>query len=173
MIELIAGGARSGKSSYALKRAEEARGDHIFIATATATHDDAEMASRIARHKAERGDSWGLVEEPLDVAAAIGRCGENQIVLVDCLTLWLTNWLCANEGDHWKRQKTAFLEQLKSTQADIFLVTNEVGMGVVPMGQLSRDFVDEAGWLHQDIAAIADRVTMVTFGLPTVLKGEP
>lgn len=179
MIELVAGGARSGKSAYAVGVAESFPGNHILVATATAK--DAAMAQRIAIHQAERSARWQLIEAPLDLAVVISAHDADDIVLVDCLTLWLTNWRCKpapsapSEAwlEQWLAQKQAFLASLQQTKSSVFLVTNEVGMGVVPIGAMSRDFVDHAGWLHQAIAAIANKVTMVTFGLPQVLKNRP
>lgn len=168
MIELVAGGARSGKSSYALCRAEALAGQHVFVATAAS--GDREMAQRIALHQSERGDHWGLIEEPLSLSNVLQKAQSDQVLLVDCLTLWVTNWLCSEDPSAWQVEKKRFLEALTTTHADIFLVTNEVGMGVVPMGQLTRDFVDEAGWLHQQVAAIAHVVTIVTFGIATEIK---
>ena len=176
MIELVAGGARSGKSAYALRAAENMQGNLIFVATAEV--GDAAMQQRIKLHQDERSAKWALVEAPLDLASVINRHGAGNILLIDCLTLWLTNWMLLSGQDTtddrwldgWREQKSAFINGIKNTNATVFLVTNEVGQGVVPMGQLSRDFVDHAGWMHQEIAAIADNVTMVTFGLPQYLK---
>jgi len=168
MIELIAGGARSGKSRYALTQAAKLNGSHIFIATAGA--DDKSMQQRIRRHQEERDGRWRLIEEPLMLSQIINGHGDNDILLIDCLTLYLSNWLCSGQLENWPQEKENFLRSLSATKATVFLVTNEVGMGVVPMGQLSRDFVDESGWLHQSIAGVADKVTLVTFGIPSVLK---
>lgn len=170
MIELIAGGARSGKSTYALKTAEAKPGNKIFIATATADDDD--MKERIIRHQAERNQDWRLVEQPQYLANVVGQFGSADVLLIDCLTLWLSNWLCSERYDQWEMEKKQFLRALIDTEAEVFLVTNEVGLGVVPANQLSRRFVDQSGWLHQDIAGIADKVTMIMFGLPCCLKGE-
>ncbi len=168
-IELVAGGARSGKSSYALRQAEGLSGTHLFVATATS--EDNAMAERISRHQKERGNSWELVEEPLILSSVLEKAEAKHVVLIDCLTLWITNWLSSDHASDWKSEKQAFITALTATEADVFLVTNEVGMGVVPMGQLTRDFVDEAGWLHQELAAIASVVTMVNFGIDTQIKG--
>ncbi len=168
MIEFVAGGARSGKSRYALENAAAIHGDHIFVATATG--GDEGMDQRIARHQAERGEDWKLIEEPKFLSSVLGKSSEGEVLLVDCLTMWLTNWLCSSESADWPAEKRQFLSALQNTRAQVFLVTNEVSLGIVPMGQLSRDFVDEAGWLHQAVAALANRVTMVTFGIPTVIK---
>ncbi len=173
MIELIAGGARSGKSNYALKIAKEiggkqSDGAYIFIATATA-HDQ-EMAQRIARHQASRSAVWQLIEEPLYLAEALAGYAQNDIIIVDCLTLWLTNWLSSPTADQWDSEIEKFLDRLKQSNATILLITNEVGMGVVPLGRLSRDFVDTSGLMHQAIAEIADRVSLIQFGIASRLK---
>ncbi|MGI9319031.1 MAG: bifunctional adenosylcobinamide kinase/adenosylcobinamide-phosphate guanylyltransferase [bacterium] len=169
MIELIAGGARSGKSSYALETAEAKPGNKIYVATATS--GDAEMGERIARHKADRAPHWHLLEQPMYLAEVVKRYDSGDVLLIDCLTLWLSNWLCANKSDKWENEKSAFLESLRDSKSDILIVTNEVGLGVVPIGELSRDFVDHSGWLHQEIAVLADKVTLVMFGLQLSLKG--
>ncbi len=171
MIELIAGGARSGKSRHAMNRAEEMSPGPVLIATATP--GDEEMAQRIAHHRQERGDQWTVVEEPMDLARLVEAFGADDVVLIDCLTPWVSNWLTDGDANGWQEQKDRFLAALKEARCDIILVTNEVGQGVVPMGKLSRDFVDQSGWLHQQIAAIADRVTMMQFGIPLVLKPPP
>lgn len=168
MIELIAGGARSGKSRYALATANKKNGRKVFVATAAA--GDAEMADRIAKHKAARGPEWQLRECTKELAQVVAQYGPGDILLIDCLTLWLSNWLCADQPDRWNREKFAFIRALKNSEAEILLVTNEVGMGVVPTGRLSRDFVDESGWMHQEIASLADKVTLVMFGLQIALK---
>lgn len=168
MIELIAGGARSGKSRYALDTANKKNGRKIFIATATP--GDAEMEDRIAKHQAERGPEWQLVEQTKQLAQVVARYGPGDILLIDCLTLWLSNWLCSEQPDRWNTEKSEFIHALKNSEAEILMVTNEVGMGVVPTGRLSRDFVDESGWMHQEIASFSDKVTLVMFGMPVSLK---
>ena len=175
MLTLILGGARSGKSRLALQRAEATAQPVCFIATAQA--HDAEMADRIARHQAERPAHWVTVEAPLDVAGAI-RTAPSGIVVVDCLTLWLTNWLCQPEHDDFSKDfstaRAALFAALQAHHADeIILVSNETGLGIIPLGALTRRFVDEAGWLNQDIARIADKVIFVAAGLPLTLKGNP
>ncbi len=170
MNGLIAGGAGSGKSAYALKAAEAKPGNKMFIATATV--DDADMKERIIRHQAERNQDWRLVEQPQYLANVLEQFGSADVLLIDCLTLLLSNWLCSERYDQWEREKKQFLRALNDTEAEVLLVTNEVGMGVVPANQLSRRFVDQSGWLHQDIAAVADKVTMIMFGLPCCLKGK-
>jgi len=170
MIELITGGARSGKSSYALSQAEAVEGNHIYIATATA--EDRSMERRIRRHQEERDNCWALIEEPLAVSQIMSDYGKGDVVLIDCLTLLLSNWLCSHQASKWVAEKENLLQALADTEASVFIVTNEVGMGVVPMGALSRDFVDESGWLHQAVAGISDKVTLVMFGIPSVIKAS-
>jgi adenosylcobinamide kinase/adenosylcobinamide-phosphate guanylyltransferase len=169
MQELILGGARSGKSTLAEQRAHSNGLSVVYLATATA--GDAEMAGRIAHHQAHRPQTWQLVEEPIHLAQALmTHTSEDHCVLVECLTLWLTNLLTADETS-MQQEQTALLEVLPTLPGNIILVSNEVGMGVVPMGELSRRFIDEAGRLHQQLAAICDRVTLVVAGLEQRLKG--
>ncbi len=174
MIELVLGGARSGKSRYAEQRAQEQDNAVIYIATAEARDD--EMRARIARHRADRPGHWQTVEEPVQLADVITRQGKaGHCLLVDCLTLWLSNILFSPQGelqlDVFQQQKKALLQALNETPSDIILVSNEVGQGIVPIDKHTRLFVDEAGWLHQDIAKISGRVVWVCAGLPQVLKG--
>lgn len=168
MIELIAGGARSGKSTYALQLAEGCSSSPVFVATATA--GDHSMADRIARHQAERGSHWRLVEEPFRLSRVMHQHGKDDVLLVDCLTLWVSNWVCLKQPARWKEEKQKFLDELEKSEATVYLVSNEVGMGVIPVGALNREFVDESGWLHQSVAAMADRVTMMHFGIPHSIK---
>ena len=170
MKELILGGARSGKSRLAEKLATDSGLDVIYIATALAW--DGEMRTRIAQHADRRPVEWRLVEEPLYLAAVLrahasaGRC-----LLVDCLTLWLTNLLMAEDATMLARERAALLEALSELPGHIILVSNETGMGVVPLGELTRRYVDEAGWLHQALAEQCDRVVLTVAGLPMTLKG--
>lgn len=172
MKELIIGGSRSGKSRLAEQHAMESGLPVTCIVTATA--GDAEMAARIARHQARRPPEWGLVEEPLQLANVLQQhAAPERCLLVDCLTLWLTNLLCENEGKFFERGRDVFLSALPALPGRIILVSNEVGMGIVPMGELSRRFSDEAGWLNQSVAAICDQVTLTVAGLPYPLKQAP
>ena len=172
MLELILGGARSGKSRLAERLALESGLPVTYIATSQAL--DAEMAERIAHHRARRPADWALLEEPLTLArvlrenAAAERC-----LLVDCLTLWLTNLLLLDDPVRRSEEREALLESLGDLPGRIILVSNETGLGVVPLGELTRRYVDEAGWLHQALAERCQRVTFVMAGLPMVLKGEP
>ena len=169
MKELIIGGSRSGKSRLAEQHALACGLPVTYIATATA--GDEEMATRILEHQSRRPAEWALVEEPLRLADALQHhAAQECCLLVDCLTLWLTNLLCANDDDSFKRERAAFLEVLPTLPGRIILVSNEVGMGIVPMGPLSRRFSDEAGWLNQEAARICQRVTLMVAGLPYPLK---
>ncbi|WP_196140979.1 bifunctional adenosylcobinamide kinase/adenosylcobinamide-phosphate guanylyltransferase [Aliikangiella sp. G2MR2-5] len=172
MIHLVLGGARSGKSRFAeatiKKTAEESNKRVTYIATASAGDD--EMRVRIERHKSQRPNDWRLIEEPLKVAEVIRSCSHNDLLLIDCLTLWLSNWLCEGSLDDFEEAKRSLLASLKSTEAGVVLVSNEVGSGIVPLGELSRDFVDQAGWLNQAIAAMADKVSLIVAGCEVPLQ---
>ena len=166
-VTLVLGGARSGKSSHAEALVESQLGDCVYLATAQA--GDSEMAARIAAHRARRGPRWTTVEEPLDLAAALGEaCGPDRAVLVDCLTLWLSNLLGAER--EVAAEVARFLAALSGLAGPVVFVSNEVGQGVVPDNALARAFVDHAGRLHQDLAAVAQRVVFMTAGLPHEIK---
>ncbi len=173
MIELILGGARSGKSRYAELQAQFLEKTVIYIATAEA--DDAEMQARIKRHRADRPKCWQTLEEPIRLADVIRQYSHAEnCLLIDCLTLWLSNVLFDKQGELqqelFQQQKTDLLQALSERTGHIIMVSNEVGQGVVSIHKTTRLFVDEAGRLHQDIARISDRVVFVTAGLPQVLK---
>ena len=171
MKELILGGVRSGKSRLAEQRARASELEVVYIATATA--GDEEMRQRIAHHQQRRPSSWQLIEEPLMLANVLQQhAADNRCLLVDCLTLWLTNLLLAGDASPLAEEREALLEQLPGLPGHIILVSNETGMGIVPQGELTRRFADEAGRLHQDLAQICDRVTLTVAGLPQVLKGD-
>ncbi len=171
MKEFILGGARSGKSAFAQRRALDSGLNVIYLATAQA--GDAEMVERIARHRAERPADWGLVEEPLALADALkAHATPDRCLLVDCLTLWLSNLLVA--GDERLATETQnLLDILPALPGQVLLVSNEVGQGIVPTNPLARRFRDEAGRLHQAVASCCDRVTFVIAGLPLILKDPP
>lgn len=169
MLELILGGARSGKSRLAEQQAIASGLAVTYIATATP--GDAEMAARIAHHRARRPASWQLVEEPLALMAVLREhAAADRCLLVDCLTLWLSNLLWMEEGARLQPERDALLEGVSALPGRILLVSNESGLGVVPLGELTRRYVDEAGWLHQALAARADRVQLCVAGLPLLLK---
>lgn len=172
MLELYLGGARSGKSRLAEQRARSSGKRLVYLATATA--GDAEMAQRITHHQQQRRhDGWQTIEEPIALAATLARFNTpDYCVLVDCLTLWLTNLLLAQDSGEFDRQRGALLAMLPSFKGQLIMVSNEVGQGVVPMDALSRRFVDESGFLHQALAAQCDRVVFSIAGLPQVLKGD-
>jgi len=171
MKTLILGGVRSGKSRLAEQLASGSDLPVSYIATATA--DDAEMQRRIEGHRQSRPDSWDVVEEPVRLAAVMSAQAEpGRCVLVDCLTLWLTNLLVAADEDLFKREREALLLTLTSLSGQIVMVSNETNMGIMPIGDLSRRYCDEAGRLHQDLAQACDRVVLMVAGLPHVLKGD-
>jgi len=166
---LVLGGARSGKSAYAESLAESWQGERIYIATAQA-HDE-EMAARIKAHRERRGKSWTTVGAMLDLPDALRKADAvNNFVLIDCLTLWLTNVMLA-ELDHGVAVRD-LIDALSSTKGTIVLVSNEVGSGIVPDNALARKFRDAAGEANQRIAKAADEVVLVTAGLPMVLKSS-
>lgn len=168
-LELILGGARSGKSRYVLQQALACQQPVAWIATAEA-HDD-EMQARIERHRNERPPNWQTLETPLYLAQALQKA-TGDFVVVDCLTLWLSNWLCRDDDSGWPTERQAVLDTLKQWPADrqLRLVSNEVGFGIVPDNALARYFRDEAGRLHQDIAALARTVTLVVAGIAMTVK---
>ena len=162
---LFLGGARSGKSRLAQAAAEACAGPLVYIATATAGDD--EMADRIACHRADRGARWRTVEAPIALGAAIAAAG-SAAVLVDCLTLWLSNLML---GDHDIDAATKdLLAAIGAARSPLFLVANEVGLGIVPDNALARAFRDAAGRLNQQVAAAVDRVDFVAAGLALRLK---
>jgi adenosylcobinamide kinase/adenosylcobinamide-phosphate guanylyltransferase len=167
-VTLVLGGARSGKSRYAegLILGMAQAGTYI----ATAEPGDGEMAARIAEHRAHRGDFWRTIEAPLNLATTIAEhAAPTRPILVDCLTLWLSNLLGA--GRIVEHETEALCGALRDAQGQVVLVANEVGLGLVPETPLGRQFRDEAGRLNQAVAALADRVVFVAAGLPLVLKG--
>ena len=167
---LVLGGARSGKSQYALKLAERHWKRPLYLATAEVK--DAEMARRIAAHRKARGPHWQCVEEPLEVAEILRNgAADADGILVDCLTLWLSNVLLKEGADAVAHRKVELLAALRDARQHIILVSNEVGMGIVPEYELGRDFRDQAGWLNQELAAAVDTVVLVVAGLPMALKG--
>lgn len=173
-LTLVLGGARSGKSSFAerlcLDHCRAANTDKaIYVATAEA--GDQEMQSRIAQHQQRRGLAWHTIEEPLNLIGIITRqSNPHQPILIDCLTLWLSNLMQKDRSISQERDDLlkAFQDR---TLPPVVMVSNEVGLGIVPDNQLARRFRDEAGWLNQKIAAVADRVILITAGLPLSLKG--
>ncbi|MFL0796206.1 MAG: bifunctional adenosylcobinamide kinase/adenosylcobinamide-phosphate guanylyltransferase [Cellvibrionaceae bacterium] len=175
MKQLILGGARSGKSNFAQDLALQ---EHLPLeqrlpvtVIATAEAGDKEMAERIARHQEDRPKGWTTVEAAITLGSALQQADKQKgLILVDCLTLWITNLLLAEKGT-LEKEVANLLEILDSINSDIIFVSNETGQGIIPMDPLSRRFVDEAGRLHQQIAKATDRTIYVVAGLPQVLKG--
>ena len=165
-IILITGGARSGKSARAEARARTYPGRPVYIATAEAL--DGEMRERIARHRARRGDEWLEHETPLELVAALAATDGGGARLVDCLTLWLSNLMHAQR--HWSQEAAHLVEALRAQKSPVVLVTNEVGLGIVPDNALARRFRDAAGIMNQMVAAAADEVEFVVAGLPMRVK---
>jgi adenosylcobinamide kinase/adenosylcobinamide-phosphate guanylyltransferase len=168
-VTLVLGGARSGKSRYAQSSAQAwaaaPGGRLVYIATAEAR--DSEMAERIARHRSDRDARWMTIEAPTQLAGAIANLEEADIAVVDCLTLWLSNVMALDDHEAGAQ---ALVSALAICPARLWLVSNEVGWGVVPDNALARAFRDAAGLLHQRIADVAAEVVLVTAGLPLMLK---
>ncbi len=170
MLQLILGGARSGKSRLAEALATCSQLAVTYIATSQPV--DGELNQRVALHRQRRPDSWGLVEEPLALAQVLREhAGADQCLLVDCLTLWLTNLLMLDEPERLARECQALLDTVTELPGEIIFVSNETGLGVVPLGELTRRYVDEAGLLHQALAERCQRVVLTVAGLPLTLKG--
>ncbi|MFO7784509.1 MAG: bifunctional adenosylcobinamide kinase/adenosylcobinamide-phosphate guanylyltransferase [Thermodesulfobacteriota bacterium] len=170
-VVLALGGARSGKSSWALRYVERNYRSRFFLATAEIL--DEEMAERVRLHRESRGPEWTLLEEPLDLPGALrARCPLADAVLVDCLTVWLSNVMLKEGRSRVPFYRDGLLKTLAARRTSVVLVSNEVGMGVVPEHPLGRAFRDEAGALNQAVAQSADRVVFLAAGLPLWLKGE-
>ncbi len=173
-LTFILGGARSGKSSYAEKLATDSGLTITYIATAQ-IYDD-EFKQRVALHKASRPAHWPTVEAHHKLADALLKASQpDNCVIVDCLTVWLAQCICSEcappEGVNWQDERRDFLSQLAQTHSKVILVSNEVGMGIVPLGEINRQFQDEQGRLNQAVAQLADKVFFIAAGLPLKLKG--
>lgn len=173
-IHLILGGARSGKSAYAEQLASASKLAVTYIATAQ-IYDD-EFAKRVAHHQARRPTDWQIIETPFNLAATLEtHAKDNTCVIVDCLTLWLAQCICPDcetpENVSWQQERTALLSVLPTLKGTVLLVSNEVGMGIVPLGEINRQFQDEQGRINQAVAKLADEVSFIAAGLPIKLKG--
>ena len=183
MIHFVLGGARSGKSKFAEKQtiqlAKQLNKRMVYIATATAIDD--EMTNRIHQHQEDRlnkGNDWQLIECPLTLAQQLGKVDQNtSVYLLDCLTLWLNNQLFSQQQEnkeqlqlHLKNQIKTLITALNHFSADIVVVSNEVGLGIIPLGESTRLYVDYCGWLNQQVAEISEQVTLVTAGIPLTIK---
>jgi len=172
-ITLITGGARSGKSSFALSLGLHNYSKRVFIATALPV--DQEMKERISRHREDRGDRFHTIEEPVELSKALCELpGGTELVVVDCLTVWLGNLYhhFQETEEKVRRQIDVFLDRLDHPVCDLILVTNEVGWGIVPVNALARSYRDMAGYLNRRVAEKAATVTMLCCGIPLTLKGE-
>jgi len=190
MRTLLIGGARSGKSALALRWSNDRSSTVCTLVTGTET--DPEMAARIAAHRRERPAHWQVREEPIHLGRALREAAaptqppssapsthaaRAPLLLVDCLTLWISNCLwppapviAGNDHATWHHEREDFLDALRACTSDVIIVTNEVGTGIVPDNAAARVFRDEQGWLNQAVAAICDEVFFVTVGLPMCLK---
>lgn len=165
---LVLGGARSGKSSYAEKMAQSSGLQPLYLATGRAFDD--EMENRIAIHRDRRGSDWQTVEEPLDLVGALTlHVAVDRFVLVDCLTLWLTNLMMAERDV--AAETAGLVAMLPNLAGPVVFVSNEVGFGIVPENRMAREFRDHAGFLHQAVAAVADEVYLIAAGLSLKMKG--
>jgi len=186
-IIFIMGGARSGKSTYALKDASTVSGNKAYIATAEAL--DEEMRERIEKHKKQRGTDWDTYEEPLRIAEVIQETeGKYTAIVIDCLTLWLSNIMIRNQKTEYRKQtiekeiqklldslkqfKDSSICSLGSGVRVLYIVSNEVGMGIVPENEMARRFRDMAGMLNQKVAEISDEVYLLITGIPMKIKGK-
>lgn len=167
-LTLIVGGARSGKSAFAERLVVGSGRARRYIATAEAWDD--EMRTRIAQHRRERGEDWVTVEAPMDLPAALASVSPDEVVLLDCATLWLTNQLLAERD--LEAVTDGLIRALAACKGPVVIVSNEVGSGIVPENALARRFRDEQGRLNQRLAAEAALVVTVIAGLPLVLKGQ-
>lgn len=171
-ITFVIGGCRSGKSRWALNRADALPGSHkVFIATSVPT--DSEMQQRVDTHQKERGNDWHTIEEPVRIHDSINRNSQKaDVILVDCLTLWVSNLMLrsADDDDAVPAAVQDLEKALEKSRCPVFLVSNEVGLGIVPDNRLARQFRDMAGFVNQRIAAAADRVVMTVAGIEVPIK---
>lgn len=170
---LILGGARSGKSAYAEQLATDAGLSVTYIATAQVY--DAEFEKRIQHHQQRRPSDWQLIESPHYLAKTLmDAAGDNRCLIVDCLTLWLAQWICKDcnppQDSSWLQEREQLLDVLPTLPGTIILVSNEVGMGIVPLGEINRQFQDEQGHLNQAVAKLVTQVNFIAAGLPIKLK---
>lgn len=184
-IIFITGGARSGKSRFAITEASKIIGRRAYIATAEPLDD--EMKERIERHKMERGDEWDTYEEPIEIATVLQEIRDRyNVIVLDCMTMWLSNLLIGTQNTEYRIQtaeteikdfletikslKNSFVRNPSSNNCSMFIVSNEVGMGIVPDNEMARRFRDLAGFLNQKVAEIADEVYFLVSGIPLKIK---
>lgn len=164
---IVIGGARSGKSTFAERLVRFYGKSKIYIATAQTA--DSEMSDRIDRHRQQRGADWHTIESPLDLTSVLAGADSDQAILIDCLTLWLSNHLCA--GTDIETESDRLLTAIANCDAKVVVVSNEVGQGIVPENALARRFRDAQGRLNQRLAAQCQLAVLIAAGLPLVLKG--
>jgi adenosylcobinamide kinase/adenosylcobinamide-phosphate guanylyltransferase len=172
-LALILGGARSGKSRYGLGLAARCPAPRLFVATCEPR--DAEMEARIEAHQRERGSDWATREVPLQLTESLRTAQDRYgVIVVDCLTMWVSNLLLQEDAPQGSIQTSCehLLEALAKTTAPTILISNEVGWGIVPDNPLARQFRDQAGWLHQRLAQVADLVVLVVAGVPVLIKSD-
>ncbi len=172
-LVFILGGARSGKSSFALKLAVSIKGKRLYIATAEAL--DEEMAERIRKHKKERGNNWTTIEEPIKIADIIKKNKKYDVILIDCLTLWISNLMhkenrSKGQGASGRKNIETLIDTCANSKTNIIIVSNEVGLGIVPDNPLAREFRDIAGFANQKMAEAADEVYFTVSGIPMRMK---
>lgn len=169
MLAFVIGGIKSGKTKFALKKAEELNnGKLYYIATARAV--DEEMKERIERHRIERGEKWITIEEPIEIDRVLKTIPKSSVIIIDCLTTWLTNLLIENYNVEEKTNKLLDILLKTKTDLDLFLISNEVGLGIIPDNPLGRKFIDLSGNLHQKVAQIADEVYFILCGCEIKVK---
>ena len=173
-IHLILGGARSGKSAFAEKLATESDLPVTYIATAQVY--DNEFGQRVEHHKTRRPAHWRTIEQAFNLGKVlVDNAKTSECVIIDCLTLWLAQCICPDcnrpEQLSWQEERADFLAAIAQAQGTILMVSNEVGMGIVPLGEINRQFQDEQGRLNQAVAGLADKVSFIAAGLPITLKG--
>jgi adenosylcobinamide kinase / adenosylcobinamide-phosphate guanylyltransferase len=167
LITFVFGGARSGKSSFALKSASEMEGRKAYIATAQALDD--EMQERIEKHKQERSSAWDTFEEPLHISELLGgMTGKYGAVVIDCLTLWLSNLM--HHGSDIEAEMDALIVSARLCDAPLFVISNEVGSGIVPENKMARIFRDYAGVMNRRMAGVSDNVYLLAAGIPLKIK---
>ncbi|MBJ7538987.1 bifunctional adenosylcobinamide kinase/adenosylcobinamide-phosphate guanylyltransferase [Marinomonas transparens] len=172
MKHLVLGGVRSGKSAFAQEQVAASGKPVCYVATSQVWDD--EMADRVRLHKESRPSEWQLIEEPIELANVLNSFNSpDQAVIVECLTLWLTNLLGLEDEERLEQEKAELVKAVEAFQGDLVLVSSEVGLGIMPMNALARRFGDEAGTMNQLLAKLTDRVTLVAAGLPMPLKSQP
>lgn len=167
----VTGGARSGKTSFAIERAEAISGRRVYLATAPSDGSDDEMRSRIDRHRAERDSSWVTIEEPIDLSGRLPSANDAGVILIDCLTLWVSNLMARGMADADILGEASLLgEKCAGSKVPVITVTNEVGWGIVPQNGLARRFRDVAGGVNRLMASVAAEAYLVASGLPVRLR---